>query len=154
MIPEEKLSELKEMEKIYPDKKSLLLPYLQAVQDEYGYISDEAIEYIAKELSLNPSFILGVLTFYTYFSRKKRGKYHIQVCRNLSCSLLGAENLIDYISKRLSLKPGETSEDGRFTFSLVECLGCCEKAPVMMINNDYYTELTVEMVDKILSSLR
>ncbi len=153
MIPEEKLKELKEMEKIYPDKRSLLLPYLQAIQDIYRYISDEAIEFVAKELSLNPSFVLGVLTFYTYFSRTKRGKYHIQVCRNLSCSLLGAESLIDYISKRLSLKPGETSSDGRFTFSLVECLGCCDRAP-MMINDKYYTDLTLEKVDEILSSLR
>lgn len=154
MIPEEKIRELKELEKIYPDKRSLLLPYLQAIQDTYGYIPDNGIEFVANELSLNPAFILSVLTFYTYFSRKKRGKYHIQVCRNLSCSLLGAENLIDYISKRLSLKPGETSEDGRFTFSLVECLGCCDKAPVMMINNDYYSELTIERVDEILSALR
>lgn len=154
MIPEERLKELRELEKLYPDKRSLLLHYLRAIQDTHGYIPDDGIEFVARELSVSRSFVLGVLTFYTYFSREKRGKYHIQVCRNLSCSIVGAENLIEYISRRLSLKPGETSEDGRFTFSLVECLGCCEKGPVMMINNDYYTDLTVEKVEEIIRSLR
>ena len=154
MIAEEKLKELKELEKLYPEKRSMLLPYLHAIQDEYGYIPDEGIEFVAKELEVPPSFVLGVATFYTYFSRKKRGKYHIQVCRNVSCSLLGAESIIDFIEKKLNLKPGETSEDDRFTFSLVECLGCCDKAPVMMINNDYYTNLTKEKVEEILERLK
>lgn len=154
MISKERLSRLKELERVYPQKRSLLLPYLQAIQDEYGFVSDEAIEFVARELELSPSFVLGVVTFYTYFSRQKRGKYHIQVCRNVSCSLLGAEGLIEFIQKRIGVKPGETSNDGRFTFSLVECLGCCERGPVMMINDEYYTELTTEKVEKILERLR
>jgi NADH-quinone oxidoreductase subunit E len=94
-----------------------------------------------------------VVTFYSMLSQKPLGKYHIQVCSNLTCSIMGAERLIDYLSKKLGIKPGETSDDGKFTLTTVECLGACEQAPNMMVNTDYYGHLDNEKIDKILKKL-
>ena len=154
MISEEKEKEIKALEAIYPDRESLILPLLHVIQEEKGFISDEAISYIAERVGVSRSRVLGTMSFYTYFSREPRGKYHIQVCRNLSCSLMGAESVIDCIKRELGIKEGETTGDGKFTLSLVECLGCCDKGPVMMINDEYYTELTPEKIKEILKELK
>ena len=88
------------------------------------------------------------------YTRKPVGKYHLQVCRNLSCSLMGAEHLIEHVSKKLGVRPGETTPDGTFTLSTAECLGSCGTAPVMQVNDDYYEDLNEEKVDAILDGLR
>jgi NADH:ubiquinone oxidoreductase subunit E len=95
-----------------------------------------------------------VATFYTMYNRKPVGKYHLQVCRNLSCSLMGAEHLIEHVAGRLGVRPGETTADGKFTLSTVECLGSCGTAPVMQVNDDYYEDLSEDKVDAILDGLR
>ncbi len=94
-----------------------------------------------------------VVTFYTMLEREPIGKYHIQVCSNLSCTLFGSEKLIDYLKGKLGIKPGETTKDKKFTLSLVECLGACEQAPCMMVNFDYYGNLDKKKIDKILDGL-
>jgi NADH-quinone oxidoreductase E subunit len=137
----------------YPDREAVVLPALHLAQREFGYVSDDAIVYIAGLLGTSPAVIEGVATFYTMYNRKPLGKYHVQVCRNLSCSLTGAEALIGYISRKLGIRPGETTADGKFSLSEVECLGSCGTAPVMQVNDDYHENLTERAIDAILDAL-
>ena len=137
----------------YPDRKAVILPALHLAQKEFGYVSDEAIVYIAGLVGLSPAKIEGVATFYTMYNRKPVGKYHVQICRNISCSLLGAEHLIEHVAKKLGVRPGETTPDGKFTLAKVECLGSCGTAPVMQVNDEYHENLTVESIDRILDQL-
>ena len=138
----------------YPNREAAILPTLYLAQREFGHLSDEAILYVADLLGFTPALIYGVATFYTMYNKKPVGKYHLQVCRNLSCSLMGAEHLIERVSEKLGVQPGETTADGRFTLSTVECLGSCGTAPVMQVNDDYYENLSEESIDAILDSLR
>lgn len=138
----------------YPTREAAILPTLHLAQREFGYLSGEAIEYVASLLGFSPAHIEGVATFYTMYRRKPVGKYHLQICRNLSCSLMGAEHLIEHVAKKIGVRPGETTPDGRFTLSTVECLGSCGTAPVMQVNDDYHENLTEESVDAILDGLR
>ena len=126
---------------------------LHLAQKEFGYISPELEKQVASLLDISPVKVREVLTFYTMFNRKTVGKYHIQVCYNLSCALSGAESLLEYISKKLDIHLGETTADGKFTLSAVECLGACEQAPCMMVNFDYYGHLDQNKIDQILDSL-
>ena len=137
----------------YPDKDAVILPALHLAQGEQGYVSDEAIVHIAELLGTSPARIEGVATFYTMYNRKPVGKYHVQICRNISCSLLGAEHLIAHVSKKLGVKPGETTPDGKFTLTKVECLGSCGTAPVMQVNDDYHENLDEAKIDAILDNL-
>jgi NADH-quinone oxidoreductase subunit E len=137
----------------YPDKDAVILPALHLAQKEQGYVSDEAIVHIAELLSTSPARIEGVATFYTMYNRKPVGKYHVQICRNISCSLLGAEHLIGHVSRKLGVKPGETTPDGKFTLTKVECLGSCGTAPVMQVNDDYHENLDEARIDAILDNL-
>jgi NADH-quinone oxidoreductase subunit E len=137
----------------YPGKEAAILPALHLAQREFGYVSDEAIVYVASLLGFTPARIEGVATFYTMYNRKPVGRYHVQICGNLSCSLLGAEHLIEHVSKRLGIKPGETTPDGKFTLTKVECLGSCGTAPVLQLNDDYHENLTEEKIDTLLDGL-
>ena len=138
----------------YPDRQAAILPTLHLAQREFGFLSAEAISYVAALLGFTPAQIEGVATFYTMFHRKPVGKYHLQVCRNLSCSLMGAEALIEHVARKIGVKPGETTADGRFTLSTAECLGSCGTAPVMQVNDDYYENLSEESIDALLDRLR
>lgn len=156
MSPEFSGKVRKEIEKIvarYPQKEAAILPVLHITQQEFGFISPESEKLVAGILGIKPIQVREVVTFYTMLNREPIGKYHIQVCSNLSCSLLGAEKLTDYLKEKLSIEPGQTSEDKKFTLSLVECLGACEQAPCMMINFDYHGNLDKKKIDKILDGL-
>jgi len=144
---------IKELIARYPKKQAAILPVIHLVQREKGYISDEEEKLVAELLEIKPIKVREVVTFYSMLSQKPLGKYHIQVCSNLTCSIMGAEKLIDYLSEKLGIKPGETSEDGKYTLSTVECLGACEQAPSMMVNTDYYGHLDKKKIDKILKEL-
>lgn len=147
----------KKLEKLltrYPTKEAALLPALHLAQKEFGWVSPEVEEYVAKTLELPPVRVHGVATFYTMYNKKPVGRYHVQVCTNIGCSLLGSDNLVKYISRKLGIKPGETSQDGKFTLSEVECLGSCGTAPVMQINDDYHESLTEKRIDEILDGLK
>ncbi len=148
---------LKEYEEIvtrYPDKKATLLPALWLAQREFGYVSDEVLEYIAQLVGMPAVKVYEVAEFYTMFHKKKPGKYHLQLCQTISCYLRGAEDLRSYIQETLQVLPGETSADGLFSFQLVECLGSCHTAPVIKINDEYYDSLTVEKLDAIIRHLK
>ncbi len=138
----------------YPDKRSALLPALWIAQEEVGYLSEPAMMDVATLLDLTPVQVYEVATFYTMYHLKPVGKYHIQVCKTLSCALMGAGRLIEHIKKRLGIEVGETTEDGLFSLKLVECLASCGSGPMMQINDDYYEFLTPEKVDRILEDLR
>lgn len=137
----------------YPKKPAAILPVLHLIQNERGFISTEDEKRVAALLEIKPIKIREVVTFYTMFFRKPIGKYHLQVCSNLSCSLAGGEKIVEYLKNKLGLQNGETTPDGRFTFSEVECLGACEHAPCLMVNFDYYGNLDKEKIDRILGSL-
>lgn len=137
----------------YPRKKAALLPVLHLTQKEFGKVSREEEGLIAQYLGIKPIQVREAVTFYSMIHQKTIGKYHIQVCRNLSCTLMGAENLIHYIKEKLKIKEGETTPDHKFSFSTVECLGACEKAPCMMVNFDYYGHLNKKKIDEILDRL-
>ncbi|MFW6140463.1 MAG: NADH-quinone oxidoreductase subunit NuoE [Acidobacteriota bacterium] len=144
---------IKELIAKYPKKQASILPVIHLIQREKGFISENEEKLVAELLGIKPVKVREVVTFYSMLSQKPLGKYHIQVCSNLTCSIMGAEKLIEYLSKKLGLKPGETSEDGKFTLSTVECLGACEQAPSMMVNYDYYGHLDKDKIDKILKEL-
>jgi NADH-quinone oxidoreductase E subunit len=137
----------------YPKKNAALLPILHLVQQEVGYISSTEEKQVADLLAIKPIQVREVVTFYTMYNRQPMGKYHIQVCSNLSCSLLGAQTLVDYLKEKLGIELGETTEDKKFTLTTVECLGACEQAPCMMVNYDYYGNLDQNRIDEILDNL-
>jgi NADH-quinone oxidoreductase subunit E len=137
----------------YPKKGAALLPVLHLVQQEAGCISVQEERLVSEILGLRPIKVREVVTFYTMFLRRPVGKYHLQVCANLSCSLLGAGPILDYLRQRLGVGVGETTADGRFTLSTVECLGACEQAPCLMVNFDYHGRLDKDKVDRLLESL-
>jgi NADH-quinone oxidoreductase subunit E len=153
-ISDETRLELVRLLSSYPDKKGAILPLLHLVQREFGYLPDEAIPYIAEKVGTSAADIEGVATFYTMFDRRPVGKHHLRICRNLSCSLMGAERLVEHVSARLGIRPGETTPDRAFTFSVVECLGSCGTAPVMQVDDEYHENMTVESVDALLERLR
>jgi NADH-quinone oxidoreductase subunit E len=147
------VTKIKELANHYPQKNSAVIPALHSIQDKFGWVPPDTVKELAEILDTTPNKIYSVLTFYTMFSTQPVGKFHIQICRNISCSLLGAKSIYDYITESYGIKPGQTTPDGKFTLSLVECLGACGTAPVMMINDQYYENLTVQKVEKILKSL-
>jgi len=138
----------------YPVRRSAILPLMFIVQRERGYLDPPGIAYLAKRLSLRITDIWEVATFYSMLHTEPVGKYHIQICKTLSCRIMGEPRITDHICKRLGIKPGEATADGRFTVSLVECLGSCGTAPMFQIGFDYHENLTTEKVDQILDSLK
>ncbi len=138
----------------YPQKEAAMLPVLYLAQQEFGYLSTEAIEYVAQMMELPPAKVHGVVSFYTMFNMKPIGRYHIQVCRTLPCALKGAERVTTWIKAKLGIGVGETTADGKFTLSEVECLASCGTAPMMQINDDYYENLTEQRVEEILRSFK
>jgi len=147
------LAEFERIAARYPSREAAILPALHLAQREFGWLSDEAIAYVAELIGVPPARIEGVATFYTMYNRRPVGRYHVQICRNIACSLMGAEHLVERASRKLGIRPGETTADGKFTLSLVECLGSCGTAPVMQVNDDYYENLTAESLEAILDGL-
>jgi len=123
-------------------------------QQECGYLTEEALREIASILDISTVQLNEIAAFYTMYNKKPVGKYHVQVCTNVSCSLLGAEHIVEVLSKKLGTKKGETTPDNKFTLSEVECLGSCGTAPMMQINDDYYENLTDAKIEEILKGLK
>jgi len=138
----------------YPVKRSALIPMLLYGQDHLGLISDELIEEIAKRLELNRIQIEETIEYYSMLRRKKAGKYHIQVCTNISCMLRGGNELYQHVQKRLGLKNKEVSPSGTFSLEEVECMGACTGAPAMQVNYDFYENLSNDKVDEIFEQLQ
>jgi len=137
----------------YPVVRSAILPLMFIVQRERGYLDPPGVLYLAKRLNLRITDIWEVATFYSMIYTKPVGKFHIQICKTLSCKLLGSDRITKYCADKLGIKVGETTPDGRFSLSEVECLGSCGTAPMFQINFDYHENLTPEKVDQILDNL-
>jgi len=132
---------------------SLVLPCLRRIQEDRGYIADADIDGLAAWLGVPRVQIEEVLSFYTQFRRTPAGRWHLQACRNLSCSMRGAEGVIAHLGRRLGIEPGQTTPDGRYTLSTVECLGSCGTAPVVMVNETYHEDMSPERLDALIESL-
>ena len=137
----------------YPVKRSAILPLMFIVQRERGYLDPPGVLYLANRLKTRVTDIWEVATFYSMIHTQPVGKYHIQVCKTLSCKIMGAGKVTEHCSQKLGIKVGETTADGRFTLSEVECLGSCGTAPMFQINFDYHENLTPEKIDQVLDAL-
>jgi NADH-quinone oxidoreductase subunit E len=138
----------------YPVKRSILVPTLLFVQDEVGYLSDEAIAEVAKRVELTELEVRNVISYYSMLTVKPKGKFNIQVCTNICCMLRGGESIFDHCKKKLGIGHKMTTPDGMFSLEEVECIGACSWAPAMQVNYDFHENLTPEKVDNILDNYR
>ena len=137
----------------YPDKRAALIPALHACQDHFGFVSNGTAAALAERLGIAPGYVADTLSFYTMLRTEPAGKYHIEVCQTISCALLGADSLADHLAEKLGIGFGEVTPEGKFSLGKVECIGACEQAPAMLINNELYGNLSVKRVDEILAEL-
>lgn len=154
MLKDKHGKEIDEILSRYPVKRSALIPLLYVAQRDQGYVSEAVMQEIARLLGITPPQVYETVTFYTMFNLKPVGKFHIQVCKSLMCALVGSDTLIGWIKTKLGIAPGESTTDGLFTLSAVECLAACGTGPMMQINEDYYEQVTEDKLDRILADLR
>jgi NADH-quinone oxidoreductase subunit E len=138
----------------YEDKRSAIIPALYRAQEENGWIGDDVIEHLSKVMEIPQSHIFEVATFYTMFNKHPVGKFHVQVCGNISCSMAGSRQILGSFLEKNGVGLGEVTKDGKFTFSRVECLGSCGTAPMMQINDDYYENLDQKKAEEIVKGLK
>lgn len=150
----ETIEEFEGIAKRYPVRRAALMPALWLAQREFGWISLEALKAVADLVGCSPAQALETASFYTMYHKQKPSKYHLQVCRTISCLLNGAENIQKTIEQKLNLKPGEGTPDGQFSYETVECLASCHTGPCMRVNDKYHENLTPEGVAKLIEELR
>lgn len=154
LLSEHAVERIRRVAEKYPRSRSALLPALHIAQNELGWISREAMEEVAALLDLDPDQVEEVASFYTMYYTEPVGTYVLEVCKTIPCSIMGADEMIDYISRTLDIQPGETTDDGLFTLFKVECLAACHRAPVMQVNHRYYQDLTPQKVDDLIAAAR
>ena len=154
MFSTETEARFKHLVSIYPRKRSALIPMLLLAQQEQGYVTAQAMEYIGQVLDLSASEVESTLTFYTLLRRKPAGKYHIMICTNLACMLRGSDDIEACVKRKLGVKLGEVTSDGLFSAIEFECLGSCTTAPVLQVNGEFYENLDVPKVEALLDELR
>lgn len=138
----------------YPDKRSALIPTLWLANREFGCLTKEVMEFVAKRLDIPEQWVINTATFYTLLKKRPTGRFHIQVCVNVACYLRGSDSIVDHLKKRLGIGFGEITPDGLFSLEGVQCLASCGSAPAIQVNDDYYEEMTPEKVDTLLDTLR
>ena len=153
MFPKSVEKEFQDLLTKYPSKRSALIPALYLVQREFGYLTNEGIQYVASLMGISPAQVMEVASFYLLLFRKPVGKNVLWVCHNLSCALCGAEEIISHLENKLKIQVGETTDDNKFTLFRQECLASCDTAPVMQVNDDYEENLTISRVDEIIEKL-
>ncbi len=151
---EERDAEFERLVQRYPTRESMILPALWLTQEQEGWISAEAIGYIADRIGTFASRVYECATFYTMYNLQPKGEYHICVCRTLSCYLLGKQQIVDYLDEEIGIKPGEISADGKFSLEEVECLGHCGTAPVVQVNGEFHENMNVEKMKELLATLK
>ncbi|MDI6779131.1 MAG: NAD(P)H-dependent oxidoreductase subunit E [Bacteroidota bacterium] len=154
MFTEENLKKLEALKKQYPTSRALTLPALWLAQEQFGWLSKDTMKYVAEQISVPFNHVYSVASFYTMYNKKPVGKFHIQVCTNISCQLLDSEKMVEFICTKLVVKKNEITSDGKYSVSEVECLGSCGTAPVLQINDDYHEKLTAENIDLIIENLK
>ncbi|MBY3335087.1 NADH-quinone oxidoreductase subunit NuoE [Rhizobium laguerreae] len=145
---------IKEAAARYPDQRSAIMPALLIAQREHGHLPGQVLEEVADTLGVERIWVYELATFYTLFHTEPVGMFHLQLCDNVSCMLCGAEDLLQHLETALAIRKGDTTPDGLFTLSTVECLGACEMAPVMQVGDDYHGALDVARIDALLDNLR
>ena len=138
----------------YPRPKSALIPLLHLAQEQDGYVAEDAMEHIAELIGITAVEVLGTCSFYEMFKREPVGEYLVNVCTNISCLLVGGEELLEHIEGRLGIKPGGTTADGKFTIEDVECIAACTEAPCLQVNYRYFYKVTPEAADALIDDLR
>jgi len=151
---DERLTEIADLVKIYPGAQSALMPVLYMAQEDFGHISMDAQKMIAAVLGLRLMQVREVVTFYTMFREQPTGKYLLEVCTNAGCMLNGANELVAHMCQSLGIKQGETTPDGLFTVTEVECAGACGGAPVVQVNNVYHEKVTAADMDALITRVR
>ena len=151
---EDNLKRIEESISKYPHKRAAIMPVLYIAQEQNGFISGEVMLEVAKILEITPEDVLGVVTFYTMYHQVPVGKYHIQVCTNISCMLKGGYGIYELVKKRLGIDHMQVSSDKLFSLEEVECMGSCGSAPMLAVNEDYFENLTNEETDQIIESLK
>lgn len=152
-LPREFEDRLEAIKKLYPDQRSAVMPALYLAQEYFGFISEEAVLWVSERVNIPPVHVREVATFYTMYYKKPVGRYHLQVCRTLSCAIMGARKLTDHLHSKLKILPGEVSEDGMWSYEEVECLGSCGTAPMCELNDTFFERLTVEKLDQIMETI-
>jgi NADH-quinone oxidoreductase subunit E len=154
MLSEEAKKEIDQIIQRYPTKKAGLLPALWIAQRENGdWLPREVMKEVGEYLELPAAYVEGVATYYTMYNKAPIGRHHLEVCHNIVCMVVGADELIDHIGEKLGVGRGETTPDRKFTLSTAECLGACANAPCMMVGDTYYEDLTPEKADRIIDEL-
>ena len=148
------MNKSKEMTPIQGKGREDLVVLLEETQSKFGYLTGELLIEIAKSLDLSVSDVYGVATFYSFLSIKPQGRNVIRICKSLPCVLKNSQTIIESVAGEIGIKPGETTPDGKFSFQLTNCIGACDEAPAMMINNDVYTDLTPNKISQILRSYK
>ncbi|MBI4686574.1 MAG: NADH-quinone oxidoreductase subunit NuoE [Nitrospirae bacterium] len=154
MLSETVLKEIEEIKAKYPSARSALLPALYVAQREFGWQSEKAMQAVAQALNLPEAEVRGTATFYSMYKHKPMGRHLIQLCTNVSCMILGAERLVDFLKNRYGLTQNGTTADGRFSLVIMECIGGCDMAPAMLLNTDFYGDLTEEKIGEILGGYK
>jgi NADH-quinone oxidoreductase E subunit len=148
------LKRIEETVALYPERAAAILPVLHAIQAESGFVSKEAEAWVAAKLAVLPIRVREVLSFYTMFRRAPAGRHSLQVCRNLSCALAGAEDILGFITERLGIGPGQTTPDGAISLGTVECLGNCDHAPCLQVDGLDHGPVTRETVAALVEELK
>jgi NADH-quinone oxidoreductase subunit E len=154
-LSEHLIKEIRELPAKYPQPRSAVMPALDLAQEEVGYLTPEAMTEVAAALKLDPGYVEGVATFYTLFHLEPVGKHRFYVCTNLSCTLRGANEIVERVKGAIGVhEAGELSKDGLFSYEEVECLGACEYAPVMRLDHRYEKDLTPQKIDALVAERR
>ncbi|RJR15688.1 MAG: NADH-quinone oxidoreductase subunit NuoE [Nitrospiraceae bacterium] len=154
MFNETVLKEIDDIKARYPDRKSALLPSLYVAQREFGWLSHEAMECVSKALNVPEAMVRGTASFYSMYRHRPVGRHVIQLCTNVSCMILGAEKLVDFLETRYGVQPGGTSHDSRFSLVIMECIGACGTAPAMLVNTDFHDNLSEKRIEEILEKYK
>ncbi|MBK6914861.1 MAG: NAD(P)H-dependent oxidoreductase subunit E [Ignavibacteriales bacterium] len=151
---QQNLEKIDQILKKYPTKKAALMPLLWLAQEQNGFISGEVMKSVASILEVSLEEVLGVVTFYTMYHQHEMGKYHFQVCTNVSCLLRGGYDIWNHVRSKLKIENGQVTSDKKFSLEEVECMGSCGSAPMMAVNEDYYENLSLDQVDQIIESFK
>lgn len=153
MLSDNLKAKIEQLKKLYPQPRSAIMPALHIAQEEEGFVSEQMMLDLAEEFGITPIQVKELVSFYTMYKTKPVGKYHVRVCRTLTCAVLGAKSLQQALIERLYLKEGEVSKDGMWSYEVVECLGSCGTGPVVQINDTLFEQMTPEKLSKLMDKI-
>ena len=149
----EEIARINELKALYPQSQSAIMPVLWMAQKKFGWLSEDVMRLVADVMDLTYAHVMGVASFYTMYFKKPMGKFHVQVCTNVSCKLRGADEIYDFVKAKYNIGHNETTADGRISLEEVECMGACGGAPMIAVNEDYHENLNLDKVKTILQDL-